>query len=167
MKFLIGIISGIALAGAGVAVISGNPSDAAAGTITPEATFMQQDVTQPAVARKHVVKRLQGLTGELSHKDTGAFELKITVRQNGELVERDVRVLVARAKVTNRAGQRVRLPLDDATAHVTGGMLPRSAWRFDDDGKLLATFAANRVVVLATAPSDEADLAEGQAPEAD
>ena len=51
----------------------------------------------------------------------------------------------------------VRLPLDDATARVTGAMLPRSAWRFDDDGKLLPTFAVKRVIVLATTPPDEAD----------
>jgi hypothetical protein len=108
-------------------------------------------------------KPVQRLTGELSHKDTGAFELKITVRENGVLVDRDVRVLVARAKVTNRAGQRVRLPLDDATARVTGAMLPRRAWRLDDDGQVIATFAASRVLVIATTPRDEADQAEGQA----
>ena len=81
--------------------------------------------------------------------------MKITVRQNGVLVDRDVRVLVARAKVTNRAGQRVRLPLDDATARVTGAMLPRSAWRLDDDGQVIATFAASRLLVIAAAPRDE------------
>jgi hypothetical protein len=78
------------------------------------------------------------------------------------LVDREVRVLVARAKVTNHAGRRVRLPLDDATARVTGAMLPRSAWRVDDDGRLIATFAASRVLVIATTPPDEADQAEGQ-----
>jgi len=65
--------------------------------------------------------------------------------------------LVARAIVTNRAGQRVRLPLEDATARVVGRLLPRSAWRVDDDGQLLATFAAKRVVVLATTAPDQAD----------
>ena len=89
--------------------------------------------------------------------------MKITVRQNGVLVDRDVRVLVARATVTNRAGQRVRLPLDDATARVTGAMLPRSAWRLDDDGQVIATFAASRVLVIATTPRGEADQPESQA----
>jgi hypothetical protein len=153
MKFLIGIISGIALAGAGVTVASSNPFETATATAAPQAVF-----AQPAVAQTPTVaKRVQAFTGELSHKDTGAFELKITVRQNGVLVDRDVRILVARATVTNRAGQRVRLPLEDATARVTGAMLPRSAWRFDDDGKLLPTFAVKRVIVLATSPPDEAD----------
>ena len=102
------------------------------------------------------------MTGELSHKDTGAFELKVTVRQNGLLVDRDVLLLVARASVTNRAGQRVRLPLEDATARVVGRLLPRSAWRVDDDGQLLATFAAKRVVVLATTAPDQADSQDTQ-----
>ena len=158
MKFLIGIISGIALAGAGVTVASSNPFNAAAATVTPEVAYAQPSVAHTLTAAKPV----QRLTGELSHKDTGAFELKITVRQNGVLVDRDVRVLVARAKVTNRAGRRVRLPLDEATARVTGAMLPRSAWRLDDDGRLVATFAASRVLVIATTPPDEADQAEGQ-----
>ena len=157
MKFLIGIVSGIALAGAGVTVASSNPFDAAAATITPEAAYAQPSVAQTQTA----VKRVQTFTGELSHKDTGAFELKIAVRQNGVLVDREVRVLVARAKVTNRAGRRVRLPLDEATARVTGAMLPRSAWRVDDDGRLVATFAASRVLVIATTPPDEADQEEG------
>ena len=74
-----------------------------------------------------------------------------------------LRVLVARAKVTNRAGQRVRLPLDDATTRVTGAMLPRRAWRLDDDGQLIATFAASRILVIATTQRDEAVQAEGQA----
>jgi hypothetical protein len=158
MKFLIGIISGIALAGAGVTVASSHPFDAAAATVTPEVAYAQPSVAHTQTAAKPV----QRLTGELSHKDTGAFELKITVRQNGVLVDRDVRVLVAR-KVTNRAGRRVRLPLDDATARVTGAMLPRSAWRLDDDGQVIATFAASRLLVIATTPRDEADQAEGQA----
>jgi hypothetical protein len=157
MKFLIGIISGIALAGAGLTVASSNPFDAAVATVTPEVAYAQPSVAHTQTAAKPV----QRLTGELSHKDTGAFELKITVRQNGMLVDRDVRVLVARAKVTNRAGQRVRLPLDDATARVTGAMLPRLAWRHDDDGQVMATFAASRVLVVATTP--RAEQAEGHA----
>jgi hypothetical protein len=158
MKFLIGILSGIALAGAALTVASSNPIDAAAATVTPEVAYAQPSVAHVLTAAKPV----QRFTGELSHKDTGAFELKITVRQNGVLVDRDVRVLVARAKVTNRAGQRVRLPLDDATARVTGAMLPRSAWRLDDDGQVIATFAASRVLVIAATAPDHADSQDTQ-----
>ena len=161
MKFLIGIISGIVLAGAGVTVASGNPFDAAAATVTPQAVFAQPAGVQTQTVAKRVL-RVQGFTGQLSHKDTGAFELKITVRQNGLLVDRDVRLLVARAIVTNRAGQRVRLPLEDATARVVGRLLPRSAWAVDDDGQLLATFAAKRVIVLATTPPDQTDQTDTQ-----
>ena len=163
MKFLIGIITGIVLAGAGAVVVSGSLSNASADTATPQLAFTQQPVVKTQIA-----KRVPGFTGELSHKDTGAFELKITVRQSGLLVDRDLRVLVARAKVTNRAGRGVRLPLDDAMARVTGAMLPRSAWRADDDGRLIPTFAATRVVVIGTTPPDEADKAAGldtQSPE--
>jgi hypothetical protein len=156
MKFLIGIISGIVLAGAGAVVVSGSLSNASADTATPQLAFAQQ-----AVAHTQIAKPVHAFTGELSHKDTGAFELKITVRQSGVLVDRDLRVLVARAKVTNRAGRSVRLPLDDATARVTGAMLPRSAWRIDDDGRLIPTFAARRVVVIGTTPLVEADKAAG------
>ena len=48
MKFLIGIISGIALAGAGVTVASSNPFDAAAATVTPEVAYAQPSVAHDA-----------------------------------------------------------------------------------------------------------------------
>ena len=150
MKFLIGIISGIVLAGTGAAVAAGPFNTTSAPTATPQISFTEQAV----VPTKPLARRVQGLSGELSRKDTGAFELKLTVRQNGELVDRDVRILVAHATVTNRLGRIVRLPLDDATAHVTGVMLPRNAWRLDDDGQLTPTFAAKRVVVLTTTPAE-------------
>ncbi|MDQ1556665.1 MAG: hypothetical protein QOI02_1667, partial [Actinomycetota bacterium] len=38
-------------------------------------------------------------------------------------------------------------------------LLPRSAWRLDDDGKLLPTFAASHVVLISS-PRDEADQTE-------
>ena len=47
------------------------------------------------------------------------------------------------------------LPLDDATARVTGKLLPRSAWRLDDDGQLLPTFAASRVVLVTSIPREQ------------
>ena len=135
MKFLVGIISGIVVTvaiAAGVAVASSTTSSAAAVSLGLQSSLAQQTPTHATVAT-----RLQGFTGELSRKDTGAFELKVTFRQNGLLVDRDVRLLIAHAKVTNRLGRIVRLPLDDATARVTGTMLPRSAWRLDDDGQLI------------------------------
>ena len=51
MKFLIGIISGIALAGAGVTVASSNPLATATATAAPQAVFAQPAVAQtPTVA---------------------------------------------------------------------------------------------------------------------
>ncbi len=158
MKFLVGIISGIVLSGAGVAVVSSQAPSASAGTVTPQVSSGAQAVAAP----HSVARRMQGLSGELSRQDTGAFELKVTARQNGELVERDVRLLVAHAKVSNRAGRTVRLPLDDANARVTGSMLPRSAWRVDDDGQPTPTFAATHIVIAATNPSDQTDQAQRQ-----
>ena len=157
MKFLVGIISGIVLAiaaaaVAGVAIASNSSSDAPAASVIAQSSFSPQTPARPTA-----VRRVQAFTGELSRKDTGAFELKVTLRQNGLLVDRDVRLLVAHAKVTNRLGRIVRLPLDDATARVTGVLLPRSAWRLDDDGQLIPTFAANRVIVIATTPPDQSD----------
>jgi hypothetical protein len=165
MKFLVGIISGIIVTvavAAGVAVASSTTSSASAVSLSPQTSSMQQSsLTQMTVAHATVATRLQGFTGELSRKDTGAFELKVTLRQNGLLVDRDVRLLIARAKVTNRLGHPAQL-LDDATARVTGRMLPRSAWRYDDDGRLIPTFAVNRVIVLAFTPPDQGDGEEAQ-----
>ena len=159
MKFLVGTITGIVLAVGGVAAAS-TPS-----TVTPQHKFHKFTV-QHKFAPEHKFHKFtaQSLTGELSRKDTGAFELKVVGRQNGVLVDRDLRLLIAHAKVTNRLGRIVRLPLDDATARVTGEMLPRSAWRLDDDGQLIPTFAAKRVVVIANTSrdqTDESDQTEG------
>jgi len=162
MKFLVGIISGIVLAiaaaaVASVAVASNTTSDAPATSV-----IAQSLVTPQSPARTTTTRRVQAFTGELSYKDTGAFELKIALRQNGLLVDRDVRLLVAHAKVSNRLGRIVRLPLEAATARVTGSMLPRSAWRLDDDGQLIPTFSANRVIVIATTPPDQSDAQDTQ-----
>jgi hypothetical protein len=43
-------------------------------------------------------------------------------------------VLAAQAKVSNRAGQLARIPLDVATVHLSGVMAPRAAWSIDQDG---------------------------------
>jgi hypothetical protein len=153
MKLLVGTVTGIVLAVGGVAAAS-TPS-----TVTPQHKFHK-------FTAQHKFHKFtaQSLTGELSRKDTGAFELKVVGRQNGVLVDRDLRLLIAHATVTNRLGRIVRLPLDDATARVTGVMLPRSAWRLDDDGQLIPTFAAKRVVVIANTSrdqTDESDQTEG------
>ena len=160
MKFLVGIISGIVVTvavAAGVAVASSTTSSSSAVSLAPQSSLMQQgSLAQQTSTHATHVTRLQGFTGELSQKDSGAVELKVTLRQNGLLVDRDVRLLIAHATITNRIGRRVQL-LDDATARVTGTMLPRSAWRYDDDGQLLATFAANRIIILATARPESQD----------
>jgi glycerophosphoryl diester phosphodiesterase len=103
-------------------------------------------VTPQSPARTTTTRRVQAFTGELSYKDTGAFELKIALRQNGLLVDRDVRLLVAHAKVSNRLGRIVRLPLEDATArefvdaaHAAG--LRVHAWTVNDQDEIDA-FAA-------------------------
>jgi hypothetical protein len=144
-----------------------------ASTATPQVAIVQPAVLPAAqvVGKRPVaqttVTRLQGLTGQLSRNDTGAFELKVTVRQNGLLVDRDVRVIVARAKVTNRLGQSMALPLDDTTARVSGSLLPRSAWSVDSDGQLTPTFAAKLVVLLPTATTQESDRSQQSADQSD
>jgi hypothetical protein len=166
MKFLVGIISGIVVTvavAAGAAVASNTSSSSSAVSLAPQSSLQQQSsLTQQTATHQTVQTRLQGFTGELSYKDTGAFELKVTLRQNGVLVDRDVRLLVAHAKVSNRLGRLIRLPLDDATARVTGRMLPQSAWRLDDDGQLLPTFAATRIILLTAPPIERTNQAEGQ-----
>jgi hypothetical protein len=161
MKFLIGIISGITLAGAGFAVTSGalSTATASAGSLTAQTALAPETAlaVQSPTHKMTTAKRLQTFTGELSRSDTGAIELKISSLQNGQLVDRDVRILVAQATVTNRAGMRVQLPLEAASARVTGFLLPRSTWRADEEGLRIATFSARRVVVLATTPPDQQD----------
>ena len=160
MKFLVGIITGIVLAVGGVAYAS-NTHQTTAATDLAQVEFTPQVVPQQQTVvpqEQTAVTRIQQLAGELKRKDTGAFELKIG--------ERDLRIIVAHAKVTNLTGRPARLPLDEAIAHITGRLLPRSAWRVDDDGQLLPTFAASRVVLLSsqreqTSEADQADATEG------
>ena len=150
MKFLIGILSGITLAGAGIALNSGGASNAAAQSVTPQVALAPQTATHPT---QPASKQVRLFVGELSRKDNG-FELKLTTLQNGETVDRDVRVLVAHARITNRAGTRVRLPLEDANARISAVMLPRSAWRLNDDGEIVPTLAAKRVIITPATSDD-------------
>jgi hypothetical protein len=164
MKFLVGTITGIVLAVGGVAYASNTHQTTAASDLA-QVEYAPQVVPQKqiVVPQKQIAipqtqtgaPRLKQLAGELERKDTGAFELKIG--------ERDLRIIVAHAKVTNLTGRPMPLPLDEANARITGKLLPRSAWRFDDDGKLLPTFAASRVVLIATQREQtrEADQSEG------
>ncbi len=157
MKFLIGILSGITVAGAAIALSSGGASNAAAESVAPQLALTPQSATltpQTATQRTQPAsQQVRLFTGELSRKDSG-FELKLTTRQNGETVDRDVRVLVAHARITNRAGTLVRLPLEDANARVSAILLPRSAWRLDDEGKPVPTLAATRVIITPATSND-------------
>jgi len=150
MKFLVGIITGIVLAVGGVAYAS-NTHQTTAATDLSQVEYAPQVIPQSQTA----VTRVQQLAGELERKDNGSFELKIG--------ERDLRILVAHAKVTNVAGRPVRLPFDEANARVIGKLLPRSAWRLDDDGQVLPTFAASRILLMAIPreQTSEADQTEG------
>jgi hypothetical protein len=173
MKFLIGILSGITLAGAGFVMASGalSTATATAGTPSAQTALTSQSVlaVQSTPHKPHAVKRFRAFTGELSRSDTGAIELKLTSLQNGESVDREVRILLAHALVTNRAGSRIRVPLEDATARVSGVLLARGDWRLDDDGQPLATIAAKRIVITAHRapdPTDAQDESTQDTPEA-
>jgi hypothetical protein len=157
MKFLVGTITGIVLAVGGVAYAS-NTHQTTAATDLSQVEYAPQVIPQKqtVVPQKQIaVTRVQQLAGELKRKDTGAFELKIG--------ERDLRILVAHAKVTNLTGRPMRLPLDEANARITGKLLPRSAWRLDDDGQILPTIAATRIVLISVQRelTSEADKTEG------
>jgi hypothetical protein len=160
MKFLVGIITGIVLAVGGVAYAS-NTQQTSAATDLSQVEYAPQVIPQAQTAVKLVPQtqiaapRLQQLTGELKRKDNGSFELKIG--------ERDLRILVAHAKVTNIAGRPMRLPLDEANARIIGKLLPRSAWRLDDDGQILPTYSASRILLIAIPreQTSEADQTEG------
>ena len=153
MKFVIGIISGIALALAGAVIVTNSTSNASASPALA-APVMQTQSQQPVATFKVAAKPTLGLTGELSRNDQGALELKLT-SPNG--VERELRVLAAQAQVTNRAGQLARIPLDDATVRLNGVMAPRAAWSIDQDGQATPTINATRIVVLTTAQTDQPD----------
>jgi hypothetical protein len=66
-------------------------------------------------------------------------------------------VLAAQARVSSRAGQLARIPLDDATVHLSGVMAPRAAWSVDSDGQPTPTINASRIVVLGAAQADQPD----------
>jgi hypothetical protein len=157
MKFLVGTITGIVLAVGGVAYAS-NTHQTTAATDLAQVEYTPQVVPQKQIVVPQTqtgAPRVKQLAGELRRKDTGAFELKIG--------ERDLRIIVGQARVTNVAGRPMRLPLDEANARITAKLLPRSAWRLDDDGQILPTFAASRVVLIA-APrqqTSETDQTEG------
>ena len=170
MKYLIGIISGIALAAGGALVVSSQTSNASAGPLTPSSALAPQKQMQAPTktATRTLAKRpANTLTGELSRNDAGALELKLTIRQNGVLVDRDVRILAAHAKVTNRAGRLVQLPLDASTARVSGVTLPRLRWSLDQDGQPTPTINATRIVVIATTPPDRTDNSNETADQTD
>ena len=157
MKFLVGTITGIVLAVGGVAYAS-NTHQTTAATDLAQAEYAPQIVPQKQTVvpqTQTAATRVQQLAGELKRKDTGAFELKIG--------ERDLRIIVAHAKVTNVAGRPMPLPLDEANARISAKLLPRNAWLLDDDGQLLPTFAASRVVLIPTPreQTSEADQTEG------
>ena len=160
MKFLVGIITGIVLAVGGVAYAS-NTHQTTAATDLAQVEFTPQVVPQKQTVvpqKQTAVTRSLQLAGELQRKDTGAFELKIG--------ERDLRIIVAHAKVTNVAGRPMRLPLDEANARITAKLLPRSAWRLDNDGQILPTFTASRIVLITTpreqtSEADQTDQTEG------
>jgi hypothetical protein len=155
MKFLIGIISGIALALAGAVIVTHSTSNASANALTTQPAQLPQTSAKPVSTFKVASKPALELTGELSRNDQGALELKLTT-PNG--AERALRVLAAQAQVTNRAGQLARIPLDDATARVSGVMAPRAAWCVDSDGQATPTITASRIVVLtSTAQADQPD----------
>jgi hypothetical protein len=153
-------ISGIALALAGAVIVTHSTSNASANPLTTKPAPVTQTQSQQPVATFNVAaKPTLGLTGELSRNDQGALELKLTSPTG---VERELRVLAAQARVSNRAGQLARIPLDDATVHLNGVMAPRATWSIDQDGQATPTIDATHIVVLTTAQTDQPDTQDTQ-----
>lgn len=156
MKFLIGIISGIAISAAGIAGV------VTSGASEPAVAVGQAALMQPAKVAHRTTQRLvvraqqtRVLVGDLKREDDGTLELKVRVLRNGELDDQDIRVLAGRARIVGRLGGAVTLPADDAKVRVAGRMLPTASWARDSDGRLVPTIVALRISVLATAPIDE------------
>lgn len=161
MKFLIGIISGIAIGAAGIAgvVTSGASEPAVAAeqaVLMPQAKVAHRTTQRPVVR----AQKTRVLVGELEREDDGTLELKVRVLRNGELDDQDIRVLAGRARIVGRLGGAVALPADDAEVRVAGRMLPAASWARDSDGRLVPTILALRISVLATAPVDESSLVD-------
>jgi hypothetical protein len=56
-------------------------------------------------------------------------------------------------RIVDRSGRQIAPALaDDAIARVQGRLLPRSAWRWSDDGDLRPVIHAQRIVVLRLDP---------------
>ena len=158
MKFVVGIVSGIVLSGMGVAAVVTSGATATAAPAAPARTArLAHEMQRMPARRPAVASQRASLVGELKLHDSGVLELKIAVRRFGELDDQDVRLLVRGARVVGRGGRPTTAPLDEARARVLGRMLPRSRWAFDSDGRLVPTFAASQIRVLAAPPADRAD----------
>ncbi len=76
MKFLIGILSGIALAGAGIALASSNPFETATATARSAGRVRAQPARGADAPTQPARKQLRLFVGELSRKDTGALRVQ-------------------------------------------------------------------------------------------
>jgi hypothetical protein len=159
MKFVVGIVSGIVLSGMGVAAVvtSGAAATPAAQVAPARTAHVEHDMRRMPSRRPVATSRRASLVGELKVHDGGVLELKIAVRRVDGLDDQDVRLLVRGARIVGRYGRPTSAPLDEARARVLGRMLPRSRWAFDSDGRLVPTFAASQLRVLAAAPVDQGD----------
>ena len=108
------------------------------------------------VAAKRPAKALSTFEGELS-LDDGLVKLDVqriggaaNSNYSWQLLEHHaVLQLEQGVRIVDRSGRQIAPVLaDDSIALVQGRLLPRSAWRWNDDGELRPVIRAHRIVVL-------------------
>ena len=155
----IGVATGAhAFAGSKTTYVAAPPAQAAV-------PIAKLEVRKTSPSTKHVVakrpaKALSTFEGELSLHD-GLVKLDVqriggarSSQYSWQLFEHHaVLQLEQGVRIVDRNGRQISPVLaDDSIARVQGRLLPRSAWRWSDDGDLRPVIRAHRIVVLRLDP---------------
>lgn len=152
-------VLGIGVATGASAFAGSNTTRVAAAPATPTVATKAREVRRLAASppshAKQPARALSTFEGELS-LDDGLVKLKVqrilggNSRYSWQLFEhRAVLAMGQGVRIVDRSGRQVAPAFaDDSIARVQGRLLPRSAWRWSDDGDLRPVIHAQRIVVL-------------------
>ena len=124
-------------------------------------TLVATAVARPTARAAAPSGRTVVVAGKASLEDNGALELDVgdvaTSRGTYATLAGRVRLFTApTTRLVNAAGAPVgRALLDDATIRVSGRLLPRGSWAYNDEGERLPSIRALRIVVLRLDASTE------------
>ena len=152
-------VLGIGVATGASAFAGSNTTRLAAAPANPVVATKGREVRRlaasPKPAKAKPASAFSTFEGELS-LDDGLVKLEVqrilgrNSRYSWQLFEhRAVVALGQGVRILDRSGRQVAPAFaDDSIARVQGRLLPRSAWRWSDDGDLRPVIHAQRIVVL-------------------